>query len=445
MGRADQRPGGAAAWGGLARAVAQLSGSVAIGSRRGVRRRLKRLPHRLHRGVYAVGHLALGGAARATSPPSSPAVPPALLEPSLGGRSEPPRAAASDRIEVTVPRTVKPKAGIIVHSTRVLEPDGPRGHRRDPGYQPGPDHRRPGRGPRATPASCARSTGPSCSTCSTWRRSRRRLARLRAGEAGIGCGGFSPPYRPEPTFTAQRRGAAAPGPVPRARPPHARRLNTWLGEQEVDLYWPDARLAVEFDGREAHGTHAGLPPRIAGATGPSPRRASRSLRVTAHDLGDTAALAAELQAIRADRLPPLTSDGRARVQASTPPTRPSPTSPRRAPRWPRGSRRATASRRCSASPGSGKTATMAFAIEQVQRPALVIAHNKTLAAQLCNEFREFFPENAVEYFVSYYDYYQPEAYVPSAGPLHREGLLDQPGDRAAAARGHGSRCSAAAT
>jgi excinuclease ABC subunit B len=62
--------------------------------------------------------------------------------------------------------------------------------------------------------------------------------------------------------------------------------------------------------------------------------------------------------------------------------------------------------------GSGKTATMAFTIEQVQRPTLVIAHNKTLAAQLCNEFREFFPENAVEYFVSYYDYYQPEAYVP---------------------------------
>jgi excinuclease ABC subunit B len=64
--------------------------------------------------------------------------------------------------------------------------------------------------------------------------------------------------------------------------------------------------------------------------------------------------------------------------------------------------------------GTGKTATMAWIIEQVQRPTLVIAHNKTLAAQLCNEFREFFPENAVEYFVSYYDYYQPEAYVPQA-------------------------------
>src|SRR5437764_5388008 len=64
--------------------------------------------------------------------------------------------------------------------------------------------------------------------------------------------------------------------------------------------------------------------------------------------------------------------------------------------------------------GTGKTATMAWTIEQVGRPALVIAHNKTLAAQLCNEFREFFPQNAVEYFVSYYDYYQPEAYVPQA-------------------------------
>src|SRR5213080_1281802 len=64
--------------------------------------------------------------------------------------------------------------------------------------------------------------------------------------------------------------------------------------------------------------------------------------------------------------------------------------------------------------GTGKTATMAWTIEQVGRPALVIAHNKTLAAQLCNEFREFFPQNAVEYFVSYYDYYQPEAYVTQA-------------------------------
>ncbi len=63
--------------------------------------------------------------------------------------------------------------------------------------------------------------------------------------------------------------------------------------------------------------------------------------------------------------------------------------------------------------GSGKTFTMANIIEKVNRPTLVLAHNKTLAAQLCSEFREFFPENAVEYFVSYYDYYQPEAYVPS--------------------------------
>ena len=63
--------------------------------------------------------------------------------------------------------------------------------------------------------------------------------------------------------------------------------------------------------------------------------------------------------------------------------------------------------------GSGKTFTMANVIAQVNKPTLVLAHNKTLAAQLCSEFREFFPENAVEYFVSYYDYYQPEAYIPS--------------------------------
>ncbi len=63
--------------------------------------------------------------------------------------------------------------------------------------------------------------------------------------------------------------------------------------------------------------------------------------------------------------------------------------------------------------GSGKTFTMANIIEKVNRPTLVLAHNKTLAAQLCSEFREFFPDNAVEYFVSYYDYYQPEAYIPS--------------------------------
>ena len=62
--------------------------------------------------------------------------------------------------------------------------------------------------------------------------------------------------------------------------------------------------------------------------------------------------------------------------------------------------------------GSGKTFTIANVIQQVQRPTLVLSHNKTLAAQLYGEFRQFFPDNAVEYFVSYYDYYQPEAYLP---------------------------------
>ncbi|MBQ7083364.1 MAG: DEAD/DEAH box helicase family protein, partial [Oscillospiraceae bacterium] len=63
--------------------------------------------------------------------------------------------------------------------------------------------------------------------------------------------------------------------------------------------------------------------------------------------------------------------------------------------------------------GSGKTFTMANVIAQINKPTLVLAHNKTLAAQLCTEFKEFFPNNAVEYFVSYYDYYQPEAYIAS--------------------------------
>ena len=65
--------------------------------------------------------------------------------------------------------------------------------------------------------------------------------------------------------------------------------------------------------------------------------------------------------------------------------------------------------------GSGKTFTMANAIMELQRPTLVLAHNKTLAAQLYSEFKQFFPNNAVEYFVSYYDYYQPEAYIPTTG------------------------------
>src|SRR5437879_2736692 len=69
--------------------------------------------------------------------------------------------------------------------------------------------------------------------------------------------------------------------------------------------------------------------------------------------------------------------------------------------------------------GSGKTFTMANVIARVQRPALVLAHNKTLAAQLYQEFKSFFPDNAVEYFVSYYDYYQPEAYIP-AGDVYIE-------------------------
>ena len=80
--------------------------------------------------------------------------------------------------------------------------------------------------------------------------------------------------------------------------------------------------------------------------------------------------------------------------------------------------------------GTGKTMTMAATIERVQKPTLVIAHNKTLAAQLCNEFRTYFPRNAVEYFVSYYDYYQPEAYVPSRDLyIEKDSAINQEIDR----------------
>ncbi len=80
--------------------------------------------------------------------------------------------------------------------------------------------------------------------------------------------------------------------------------------------------------------------------------------------------------------------------------------------------------------GSGKTFTIANVIQNAQLPTLVIAHNKTLAAQLCNEFREFFPENAVEYFVSYYDYYQPEAYMPSSDTyIEKEAQINEEIDR----------------
>ena len=72
--------------------------------------------------------------------------------------------------------------------------------------------------------------------------------------------------------------------------------------------------------------------------------------------------------------------------------------------------------------GSGKTFTIANVIKEVNRPTLVLSHNKTLAAQLFSEFKQFFPDNAVEYFVSYYDYYQPEAYLPSSGTFIEKDL-----------------------
>ena len=80
--------------------------------------------------------------------------------------------------------------------------------------------------------------------------------------------------------------------------------------------------------------------------------------------------------------------------------------------------------------GSGKSATIAWTIEKVQRPTLVLAPNKSLAAQLANEFREFFPDNRVEYFVSYYDYYQPEAYMPASDTyIEKDSSVNDENDR----------------
>src|SRR3954471_2900504 len=80
--------------------------------------------------------------------------------------------------------------------------------------------------------------------------------------------------------------------------------------------------------------------------------------------------------------------------------------------------------------GSGKTFTMANVVQNIQKPTLVLSHNKTLAAQLYGEFRQFFPENAVQYFVSYYDYYQPEAYIPRSDTfIEKDSSINEEIDR----------------
>ena len=96
-----------------------------------------------------------------------------------------------------------------------------------------------------------------------------------------------------------------------------------------------------------------------------------------------------------------------------PNTNPQETSPRQSKKLVKGFKEGNQFETLLGVTGSGKTFTMANVIQQLNKPTLIIAHNKTLAAQLYGEMKEFFPENAVEYFVSYYDYYQPEAYLPS--------------------------------
>ena len=128
--------------------------------------------------------------------------------------------------------------------------------------------------------------------------------------------------------------------------------------------------------------------------------------------------------------PPPPPPPRGARSSSTPSTRPPPTSRRPSTASPRRSSAGARGVTLLGATGTGKTMTMAATIERLQRPALVIAHNKTLAAQLCNEFRTYFPSNAVEYFVSYYDYYQPEAYVPSRDLyIEKDSAINQEIDR----------------
>ena len=106
-------------------------------------------------------------------------------------------------------------------------------------------------------------------------------------------------------------------------------------------------------------------------------------------------------------------------------TSPPATSPRLSRSWWRAFKEGNQAETLLGVTGSGKTFTMANVIQALNKPTLIIAHNKTLAAQLYGEFKEFFPENAVEYFVSYYDYYQPEAYVPSTDTYIAKDSVDQ--------------------
>ena len=127
---------------------------------------------------------------------------------------------------------------------------------------------------------------------------------------------------------------------------------------------------------------------------------------------------------------PLSSVGPCLPSSSTPCTRPTADQPKAIDGLVEGIESGARGVTLLGATGTGKTMTMAATIERLQRPALVLAHNKTLAAQLCNEFRTYFPSNAVEYFVSYYDYYQPEAYVPSKDLyIEKDSAINQEIDR----------------
>ena len=236
--------------------------------------------------------------------------------------------------------------------------------------------RRLGRADREGGGSSARPAPPS------------RKARRRSPSA--------PPPRPRPRaaprWAARQRRASAPPPASTRSPASTSRWKT-----------PSAMAAVR---RHRHGR---------GAVGADRERQPAAQERPAVDAAPARPARRNPKAASPSRWSPISS-------------RPA-TSRRRSRTSSRASTRADRTQVLLGVTGSGKTFTMAKVIEETQRPALILAPNKTLAAQLYCEFKKFFPDNAVEYFVSYYDYYQPEAYVPRTDTYHREGIVDQRADR----------------
>ena len=410
-GSGPQTPGSAvaASWPGASTGWSRRRSCASSGlTKDGGRRRVQaRRLHRLHRGVYAVGHKALTPTARLIA---------AVLRLRARARSLSHRAAGGP---LGARRASAPHRG-----HRAARPQAEARHHRPPLPRSTDEDRTVIDGIPVT--SVARTLVDLADVLNERRLARavhqaeilrvfdltaleRALARCAADAGAARLARVLAAYQPEPHIPAQRGRAPVQALCTDARPsPAAVQRRRWPATRSTST-GPKRGSPSRSTARETH--HTATPStRTAGGTGPSRRRASRCCRVTWPDLrratlarsrsaGDPRA-GASLEGVPDFKVNPAYTPVADQEQARD----------ELAEGIDGGDRFQT----LLGVTGAGKTATMAFTIEQVQRPALVIAHNKTLAAQLCNEFREFFPDNAVEYFVSYYDYYQPEAYVPSS-------------------------------